>query len=308
MLDLEVRQLRVESENVLSVQLADPQNRILPAWEPGAHIDLTLGGHIRQYSLCGDPADRRSYRVAVLRETLSRGGSSYVHEELRPGHQVEVGGPRNHFSLLPAKEYVFIAGGIGVTPILPMIAEADRQGAPWRLVYGGRRRGSMAFLDELAAYGERVVIWPEKEYGLIDLLDVLGEAREDAAVYCCGPEALLAAVEQRCEDWPDGTLHTERFTAAARGDDPSDLRAFEVVVASSGKSFRIPPGRSVLEVLDEAGIRVPSACTDGICGSCETGVLSGQPVHRDLILDSGNTDSMMLCVSRAQSDEIVLDL
>jgi ferredoxin-NADP reductase len=305
-LDLRVEGLRLEADGVLSLVLTDPLRRLLPAWTPGAHIDLGLPGHVRQYSLCGDPTDRRSYRVAVLREPASRGGSAYVHDVLRPGDPVEVGGPRNHFHLGDAREFVFVAGGIGITPILPMIAAVDRAGLAWNLAYGGRTRASMAFRAELARYGDRVRLHPADEVGLIDFEAALGAPRPGTAVYCCGPEPLLAAAEERCAAWPPGTLHLERFAAKPR-EETAD-RPFTVVVASTGQQLRVPADRSTFAVLDEAGLAVANACRDGVCGSCETKVLAGVPEHRDSLLPAGHTGSLMVCVSRARSDELVLDL
>lgn len=306
-LDLRVVAMRLESEGVLSLVLADPQWRLLPAWTPGAHIDVGLPDHVRQYSLCGDPADRRSYRVAVLREAESGGGSVYVHEQLRPADLVEVGGPRNHFHLEDATEYVFVAGGIGITPLLPMIRAVEAAGLPWSLSYGGRSRVSMAFLDELSAYGDRVRLYPADEVPLIDLGAALGAPRPGVGVYACGPEGLLAAMEAACADWPAGTLHLERFKARPRDEDAVE-KPFEVVVASTGTRLTVPAGRTCFDVLDEAGFGVPNACRDGVCGSCETKVLAGVPDHRDSLLPEDHHGSLMVCVSRARTDELVLDL
>jgi ferredoxin-NADP reductase len=306
-LDLRVEAMSIESEGVLSLVLADPLRRLLPSWSPGAHVDVGLPDHVRQYSLCGDPGDRRHYRIAVLREEDSGGGSAYVHEILRPGDFVEVGGPRNHFVLEDATEYVFVAGGIGITPVLPMIAAVHAAGRPWRLAYGGRTRDSLAFLDELASYGDRVRLYPADEVGLIDLDAALGTPRPGVAVYTCGPEPLLAALEDRCAPWPSGTLHLERFKARPRDPAGAD-RPFTVVVASTGEKLPVPPGSSTFDVLDEAGYGVPNACRDGVCGSCETTVLAGVPDHRDSLLPAEHADSLMVCVSRARTDELVLDL
>ncbi|MET9386231.1 PDR/VanB family oxidoreductase [Streptomyces sp. NPDC002928] len=307
-LELEVVALRRESDCVLSVELADPERRLLPTWEPGAHIDLGLPDQVRQYSLCGDPAERRHYRIAVLREPASSGGSAYVHERLRPGELVEVGGPRNLFPLTDdAKCHVFVAGGIGITPLLPMIRTLEADGRDWRLLYGGRSRRSMAFLAELAAYGDKVEIRPFDESGHLDLQAGLGESAEKVAVYCCGPEPLIAAAEEHCSTWPDGALHVERFAAPARADD-GDLVAFDLILKQSGQRLAVPADCSALDVLDTAGIAVPNACRDGICGSCETKVLGGLPLHRDLLTDPDRTDAFLPCVSRARSGELVLDL
>ncbi|MCA1005298.1 PDR/VanB family oxidoreductase [Rhodococcus hoagii] len=306
-LELEVVALRRESEDVLSVELADPEQRALPPWSPGAHIDLGLPEHIRQYSLIGDPGHNRSYRIAVLREPASTGGSRYVHEVLRPGELVEVGGPRNNFELVDATNYVFVAGGVGITPLLPMLRHVQSRGCSWRLHYGGRSRRSMAYLDELAAYGERVVIRPFDEYGHLDLESALGDPADGTAIYCCGPEGLIAAVEQRCEEWPSGTLHVERFASASR-DDESELLPFELVLDRSGLRVPVPAATSALDALDALGIVVPSACRDGVCGSCATKVLSGVPLHRDSVTPEDCTDILMPCVSRARTPELVLDL
>ncbi|KAB2388760.1 PDR/VanB family oxidoreductase [Actinomadura montaniterrae] len=306
-LKLETAALRRESDSVLSVELTDPERRLLPAWQPGAHIDLGLPGVVRQYSLVGDPAQRRCYRIAVLREPASSGGSRYVHEVLRPGELIEVGGPRNHFPLVDADRYILIAGGIGITPLLPMVRALEERGAEWRLLYGGRSRRSMAFLDELAAYGEKVDVRPFDEFGHLDLEAALREPADGTAVYCCGPEPLIAAAEHQCAAWPAGTLHVERFAARARDDAPEAM-AFELVLGRSGRRVTVPADCSALDALEAAGIAVPNACRDGICGSCTTGVLSGVPLHLDSLTEPDTVDVMLPCVSRARTAELVLDL
>ena len=217
-----VRSLTHESAGVLSRRARRPRRRAsCRAWEPGAHLDLQLpGGLSRQYSLSGDPADRTRYRLGILREQAGRGGSAYVHDTLRPGQLVEYAGPRNHFRLEPAATYVFVAGGIGITPILPMLAEATAAGADWTLLYGGRTAASMAFTAELAAYGDRVMLWPQDTHGLLDLDGLLGSPAPGTLVYACGPEPLLDAVEQRMAAWPAGSLHLERFAAPVVERDP----------------------------------------------------------------------------------------
>ena len=209
-----VRSMTVESDGVLALELVDPAGRELPSWEPGAHLDLHLSdGLSRQYSLSGDPHDRYRYRLGVLREVAGRGGSAYVHETLRPGQVVGYLGPRNHFRLEPSPSYVFVAGGIGITPVLPMLARAEAEGASWTLLYGGRTASSMAFTEELAAYGDRVTLHPQDSHGLLDLDALLGTPRPNTLVYVCGPEPLLNAVEERLSPWPAGSLHLERFAA-----------------------------------------------------------------------------------------------
>ena len=308
-LDLRVEEMRREAEGVLSLTLADPDGGLLPEWAPGAHIDIEFPDITRQFSLCGDPADRSRYRIAVLREPASRGGSRYVHEALRVGDPVVVGGPRNHFALAEAERYLFVAGGIGVTPVLPMIAAAEARGAEWRLAYVGRHRGSMAFLSRLAEYGEKCEPYVTAETGRPDVAQLLAGAGEGTAVYCCGPEGLLDAVEEVCPEGAD--VHLERFRAPVAGQDHAEDREFLARCSRSQTEVRVPVGRRLIECLDEAGILLAHACREGICGSCRTTVLSGDIDHRDALLDPQERESgstMLPCVSRAVSDELVLDL
>jgi len=310
-MELLVRSLAVESDGVLSIELISPSGAALPVWEPGAHLDVQLGSLSRQYSLSGDPADRFRYRLGVLREPDSRGGSSYVHTTLRPGDLVEVTGPRNHFHLEPSPSYVFVAGGIGITPILPMIARAHAAGSDWTLVYGGRTASSMAFTSMLTSYGERVRLHPQDTHGLLDLDGLLGEPREGTLVYCCGPEPLLAAVEQRMTAWPAGTLRLERFSAPVVERDPATEHAVEVVLAETGRSVLVDPGTSILQALLDDGVDILHDCQEGICGTCETKVIEGEIDHRDYVLtdrEKAAGDCMMICVSRACGKRLVLGL
>ena len=210
MISLIVKEKTTLARDVAGLTLVSADGVELPPWSPGAHIDLHLpGGLVRQYSLCGDPAERSSWRVAILREPDGRGGSACVHDYLAAGDFVAAAGPRNNFPLVDAGAYLFIAGGIGITPILPMLAAAR---APWRLAYGGRSVSSMAFLRELACWGDRVTVWPQDEHGLLDLDALLADLSPGTAVYCCGPEPLLRAVADRC---PLAALHLERFRPVA---------------------------------------------------------------------------------------------
>ncbi|MDP9847897.1 PDR/VanB family oxidoreductase [Streptosporangium lutulentum] len=293
------------ADGVVSLTLRAAGGEPLPRWQPGAHIDLLLGdtGLVRQYSLCGDPADTTVWRVAVLREPDGRGGSAWVHDRLDVGTEMSARGPRNHFPFTGGQRCLFIAGGIGITPLLPMVEAADRAGTEWRLIYGGRSRASMAFLGELARYGDRVTVRPQDETGLLDLDDLFREPHE--LVYSCGPEPLLAAVEERCTG---GTLRVERFT-------PTSIEgpetAFEVELAQSGLTVSVPPGTSVLDAVTAAGVQVLSSCGEGTCGTCETVVLDGVPEHRDSILTEEEreaADYMMICVSRSRTPRLVLEL
>ncbi len=321
---LTVRERRTVADGVVALTLALSDGSPLPGWTPGAHVDLVLTEQLtRQYSLCGKASDETSWRVAVLRDPAGTGGSAYVHDRLTEGSSVRVRGPRNHFPLVASPRYLFIAGGIGVTPILPMIESAVAAGADWRLVYGGRTRASMAFLDELEqldAGGGRVGVVPQDVAGLLDLDALLGTPQPDTLVYCCGPEALLTAVETRCAPgvlgeyggaWPAGALHVERFSAKPVADSPGGDTAFEVVLQRSGLTVPVPAGESVFDAVRAAGVSVLGSCLKGICGTCETGVISGEVDHRDSVLDAEEqeaNDFMMICVSRCRGERLVLDL
>ncbi|WP_432253002.1 PDR/VanB family oxidoreductase [Streptomyces sp. HNM1019] len=317
------------ASDVVALTLRHPAGRDLPDWAPGAHLDLVLDtGPTRQYSLCGDPADRASWRIAVLRAPAGRGGSAHVHDALTEGSTVRVRGPRNHFTLRPAARYLFIAGGIGITPLLPMTAAAEAAGADWRLLYGGRTRASMAFADELAArHGDKVCLVPQDEEGPLDLLPHLtapvdpdtapagsgtAPAGPGTLVYCCGPEPLLQAAEAACRDWPEGSLRTERFQPRddGAGGEPGG-RAFELVLNRSGLTLTVEPERSVLRTVEAAGVPVLYSCEEGTCGTCETDVVEGEVDHHDSVLtdeERASGETMMICVSRCRGPRLVLDL
>ncbi|WP_433799948.1 PDR/VanB family oxidoreductase [Actinomycetospora sp. CA-084318] len=316
-LRLRVHRRAVGADGVVVLELRHPAGNDLPAWSPGAHVDLILpDGLVRQYSLCGDPQNRTAWQIGVLREPDGRGGSAYIHDEVREGHEIDVRGPRNNFPLVPAPRYIFLAGGIGITPILPMAAAAEQAGAQWEFHYGGRSRTSMAFLDTLetleatAEHGSTVDLHPQDEVGLIDLPRILGTPRPGTKVYCCGPEPLLSAVEAACADWPAGTLHVERFAPKEQGERVLS-GDFEVELTLEGVTLTVPPDRSILDVVDEAGVFVLSSCQEGTCGTCETRVLHGEVDHRDSLLtpeERATSDTMFICVSRAACPKLVLEL
>lgn len=311
-LELRVQELVEAADGVRLIRLAHPDGRDLPAWTPGSHIDLHAGDLVRQYSLCGEPSDASRWSIAVLREAESRGGSSYVHDKLTEGDAVTVRGPRNHFALAPGTGYRFLAGGIGITPILPMLAAAEAAGARWRLDYGGRSRASMAFADDLvAAYGDRVRLHPQDEVGLMPLPQILADPQPGELVYCCGPTPLLAAVDQACASWPSGALHVEHFSPKVVEASATDT--FEVELRDSAVTLTVPADRSILDVVREAGIEPLTSCEEGTCGTCETGVLEGVVDHRDSILtpaEQAANDVMYICVSRAAGGcpRLVLEL
>ena len=311
-LDLVVARRSDVADRVIALELRDPAGRTLPAWTPGAHIDVLLGDGIeRQYSLCGDDTDHTTWRIAVLRELDGRGGSERVHEAVRLGATLRVRGPRNHFPLEPAQRYLFVAGGIGITPILAMIQHVDREGMPWTLAYGGRTRSSMAFLDELVQrYGDRVAVTTEDESGLLDLAAILDGYRPGTLVYACGPESAAQGRRGPLRAWPEHTLHLERFSPKEIGE-PVLHESFEVELALSGKTITVDPDTSILRAVEAAGVPVLFSCTEGTCGTCETTVLSGEVDHRDSILtaqEQAANDTMMICVSRSACPRLVLEL
>lgn len=303
-----VDEIQLVTDDVAVLSLLPHSGTRLPPWEPGAHIDLVLHDTlVRQYSLCGAPGDRSRYRVAVLKEPESRGGSLAAHA-LKPGTQLNIRGPRNNFQFDPSPRYIFIAGGIGITPLLPMIAAAESRGAEWELYYVGRRRSTMAFRDELSAYGERVHIIARDSDAPLDLDALLGVPQPDTLVYCCGPERLLHGVEVACREWAPRSVRLERFVAKAI--DTLHDTEFELVLERSGKTVTVPPGVSVFDSMRAAGVNVLGSCLEGICGTCEQTVLDGEVDHRDSVLDADEQeagDCMMVCVSRCRSSRLVLD-
>ncbi len=307
--ELMVRGLVLESDDVLAVELVSAVGH-LPRWEPGAHLDLVIGdGSVRQYSLCGDP-DAPSLTIAVRHEPAGRGGSAWLHREVRPGDRVTVRGVKNHFALEEAPEIVLIAGGVGITPLLPMAERLARGGTPWRLAYIGRTPAKMPFLSRIHALGTRAVVHATAASGRPDVAALLDGARPDALVYVCGPVSLIDAVRSTLESRGlADRLRAEYFEAP---DLPAaEPGAFTLRLERSNLDLTVPPGSSALEAVTAAGIDVLTDCEEGICGSCETTVLAGAVDHRDFVLTarekSANT-CMMLCVSRAITPCLVIDL
>ena len=311
--DLVVQARHQPAQDVVALDLVAHNGRDLPAWTPGSHIDLRLGdGLVRQYSLCSDPADRATWRVAVLREDGGRGGSVAAHQ-VEVGQRVRVRGPRNHFAFEtgPGEPVVLLAGGIGVTAVHAMARAAAAAGADWSLHYAGRSAATMAFAGELVALDPARVHLYRSDLGeRLDLEGMLAGWPAGTRLFACGPRRMMDVVERVGADWPAGQLCTEHFVAREYGD-PVWPEPFEVELALSGQTVVVPPGRSVLDVLDEAGVLVPSSCREGTCGTCETPVLDGEVEHRDSVLtpsEKADSLSMMVCVSRAAGPRIVLDL
>lgn len=311
---LRVQSVSWATEGVVLIELVEPSGADLPPWEPGGHLELELpSGTIRQYSLCGPASSRKSYVVAVLRVADGRGGSIEVHDTGLVGRELVVRGPRNRFPLVDAPSHLLLAGGIGVTPIVAMARELTRLGRPFRLVYGARTSGAMAFRDELRSLGEHVTLVAEDVVGRPDFGAALAASPPGTAVYCCGPEPMIAVVQRLCEERAETvSFHFERFAGsgtveALRANDGS----FELELRRSGILLVVPPDRTALDLVREVVPSHPYSCTEGECGSCEVRVLEGEIDHRDEVLsddERAENGSMMICVSRARSPRIVIDL
>lgn len=314
-LHLTISNVECLTNDVRRYTLTPSDNTILPDWEPGAHIDVLFnaGGEdiIRQYSLCSLPSEKKHWQFAVRLAADGRGGSAYIHRSFIIGDTIHVTPPRNNFPLVAANQYLFLAGGIGITPIIPMIAEANKKGIDWQLIYCGRTLTSMPFIDELTSqYPQRVKLHESSTRGILNLPDIIKQSGENSLLYCCGPASMIDAVNDCCASWPDGRLHYERF--AAREMAPADEnREFIVEFARSGISVNVPVDRTILDIAEEHGIDIESSCQEGVCGSCETRILAGIADHRDSVLSPKERiagQSMMICVSRCRSAKLVLDV
>jgi ferredoxin-NADP reductase len=304
---------RRHNDDVAVLRLESRDRRPLRPWQAGSHLDLDLpSGRRRQYSLCGDPDDRRGYTIAVRRIDGGAGGSTEVHQRLTPGSAVTVSVPRNAFPFAADPAVLLIAGGIGITPILPMAREAQQLGLEWQLVHTGRTRASLPLAAEVAALDpERVDVRTDEEHGVPDPAELLRRAPRGAAVYCCGPGPMLDSVRAAFDAAAAGgrltALHFERFAPAPI----RDGHPFELQLARSGAVLPVPADRSALDVLRERDPAVPYSCRQGFCGVCRQSVLRGSVDHRDRRLSDGERadGEMLVCVSRAPADErLVLDL
>lgn len=314
-LSLLISQITWEADGIMSLCLTSPCGGQIPEWEPGAHIDVALpSGGIRCYSLYGDPSDRYCYRIAVLRQDTGRGGSGELHEKIRIGTQLPVGPPRNAFRLEPAPSYLLLAGGIGITALLPMARAIDRQGASWRLIYAGRSRPKMAFIRQAMAMGgyQRVDIVAQDEVGRPDLATLIAGQAAGTAVYCCGPNSMVEDVQKLVEARTDLTLHTELFAPPQPQLDPAQVDAppLTVQLRRSGTSVEAAPTETLLDAVSRVAPQIAGGCGQGICGRCKVTVVDGVPDHRDRFLTEAERDSgqMLLCVSRALGEKLTLDL
>jgi tetrachlorobenzoquinone reductase len=313
---LRVHSVTWEAEGIHSYDLRDPERGELPSFTAGAHIDLHLpSGAVRSYSLVNPQEDRRRYVIAVQKDRASRGGSSWVHDTLRVGDMIPIAGPRNNFPLAEdAAHSLFIAGGIGITPLWCMIQRLAALGRPFELYDCVRTRKEAAFREPIAAAaarsGAKIVFNFDGEPGgkMLDIASLVASADPATHLYCCGPLPMLAAFEEAAKDLPRERVHVEYFTAKEA---PAAAGGFTVVLAKTGKSFTIAPGKTILETLLDAGLDVPSSCLEGVCGTCETKVLEGVPDHRDVVLTEAErkaSKTMMICCSGSKSEKLVLDL
>ncbi|MBB5215334.1 PDR/VanB family oxidoreductase [Parapusillimonas granuli] len=295
---------------------AEQHGRPLPPFEAGAHIDVQAGDALRQYSLCNAPEQAGRYEIAVLREPASRGGSRHMHEQVREGDLLQISVPRNLFRLNRAEHSILLAGGIGITPLLAMAESLHAQGRGFELHYYARSAARTAFRERLAAapFRDKVFLHRDDQPGEhLDPVQVLAAAPRASAVYFCGPPGFIHHVQAgaRSLAWPDDTLHFERFSAEPAGDDASADTEFSVTVKSTGQTFLVPAGKSIVQVLAEHGIDIPVSCEQGVCGTCLTGVLQGEIDHRDQYLtpeEQARNTQMTPCCSRSKGASIVLDL
>ena len=310
-----VERITPVADGIVKLRLVAPDGRALPRWSPGSHIDVECGApdRSRQYSLCGDPADANAFEIAVLREPDGRGGSTWIHADVRAGDRFKIRGPRNHFRLDEAcRKVIFIAGGIGITPIGAMARRAQALGMDYELHYSGRRRSAMPFIDELSAlHVDRLQLHIGEEGGRNDLAALLAIPQASTQIYACGPVRMLQALEVGCAHWPKDALRVERFESTLGTFDPSKEHAFEVELKDSGIVLTVTASQTLLAALRAANIDVQSDCEEGLCGSCEVRVLAGEIDHRDVVLTRAERDAnqkMMTCCSRACGARIVLEL
>lgn len=306
---LKVVERRQVADAVVELELAPVEGHELPSWTPGTHVDVAVRpGLVRQYSLCG-PSHLDHFRIAVLREPEGRGGSTHVHDNIRLGDSLTVTDVRNTFPLDPTRPALLVAGGIGITPLLPMIEALDAAGTPWELHYGGRSPATMAYADELAQHGDRVQLYPQDGRGVLPLTALVDRARAmSAVVYACGPLGMLAALQAEVDGSDDVELRVEQFSAPLPTSGDS---AFTVTAVRSGITFEVGPADVLLDLLEDHGLDVLSSCRSGVCGTCEVAVVDGRPDHRDTFLTEDERESgecLLPCVSRALTTHLELDL
>ena len=310
-----VDEVRQVATDILHLRLKSPDGSAMPRWTPGSHIDVECGTPdlSRQYSLCGDPSDSSVLEIAVLKDPDSRGGSRWLHENLQRGDKLKIRGPRNHFRFDEStKKAIFIAGGIGITPVATMARRAKELGIDYELHYSGRSRATMALLDELSQlHGARLQVYAKDEGQRNDFGRLLGQPQPGTQIYACGPVRMLESLESCCEKWPEDALRVEHFQSTRSTLDPEKEHAFEVELKDSGLLVKVPANQTLLTALRSANIDIQSDCGEGLCGSCEVKVLSGQVDHRDVVLTRSEREAnnkMMACCSRAAGMKLILEL
>jgi ferredoxin-NADP reductase len=301
-----------ETPRIRRFILSDPKGRALPDWAPGSHIDIKLGDLRRKYSLCGSPKNRDRYEIAILREDTGRGGSKRFHQELNVGSPLQIAGPRTHFGFeLFFASYVLVAGGVGITPIVTMADALRAAGVPYELHYCGRARDEMAFLDRIEAeHGDVCSVHVSSENGRLNLSERFRKLPPGTQVFACGPEAMIEELQNLAGSWPDGSLRVEYFGAAPPQASRADDTAFEVVLKDSGLTLTVGKDQSLLDALTAGGVDVQADCREGLCGSCQVSVVSGELDHRDRVLTPEERRSgtkLMSCCSRG-SGRVVLAL
>ena len=312
-MQLRIRSIAYLAEAIHGFELVDPRGRDLPRFAAGAHIALRAGGFLRQYSLYNDAAERRRYCIAVLHEAESRGASRHLHEAARVGDLAEVSLPRNNFPLAAAAEqHLLIAGGIGIAPIMPMIAELQRRHADFQLHYCTRSPERTAFRDALAPLAGDGRVRFHHDGGDptrgLDIAAALGDPRPGMHLYYCGPPPLMAAASEAAAAWPPGTVHYEYFTAAS-SEVVEDDRPFHVRLVRAGVEYEVPAGETIIDVLRRRGVAVRTSCELGYCGACLTPYLAGEPDHRDQVLDeNGRRRYVLICCARSKTPVLELDL
>jgi ferredoxin-NADP reductase len=311
LIEVRLTAIRYMAREINLYEFRRPDGGPLPAYAPGAHVDLVLGnGLVRNYSLTVARPEGGTYTFGIKREAAGRGGSRLIHDELKVGATVKISAPRNNFPLDEgARHSILIAGGIGITPIWCMVQRLNELGRSWTLHYACRSRAEMAFLDAVAAMPQAELHFDDEHGGaILDVAAIVARAPPDAQLYCCGPTAMLHAFEAATEDWPRAQVHVEYFTPKA---EPAREGGFIVELARSGREFFIPQGHSILSVLLDEGIDVAYSCELGICGSCEQRVIAGEPVHRDSILteeEQAENKRVMICCAGCKSERLVLDI
>lgn len=317
LLPVRVRASTDASPMVRSLELVHVDGLPLPAFTAGAHIDLHLdNGLVRSYSLLGDPADNTVYRIGVRREDAGRGGSLHVYRHLHSGTVLHISPPRNAFALdEQASNTLLLGGGIGITPLLAMAHRLTALGRPWTLVYCGRERGQLAFVEQAATLARKAgagfQLHIDEETGnVLSINALLASQPAGTHAYCCGPAPMLDAFRAAGNACPQIQLHWEYFSAGTlTAERPAG--SFSVQLARTGREVEIPADRSILDVLLDAGLDLDYGCMEGVCGSCRTEVLSGQPDHRDFVLSDSEKKAgncMMVCCSRSLTPHLVLDL